>query len=88
MNEGSKPVQQPSIGRMVHYTPVDTLHEGEPEVWMAHITYVRGRTVNLVAFDRLGGQHPIHLVLQGEDGRAGEQCNVGKWCWPAFVPPK
>jgi hypothetical protein len=73
--------QQPSIGRVVHYTR--RAGHAEPAI----ITGVNADgTVSLHVF----GVHDdgrFHLVSFSEAPSATEAA-IGKWSWPVFVPPK
>lgn len=67
----------PSVGRIVHYYPLDTW--GEPGPWAAIITKVIDRhTVNLIAFTPIGSAFPEMNIAEGmaKDGTAGH------WMWP------
>ncbi len=87
MTTESKTVQPPSVGRAVHYTP-----DGYPEgVYLACViahVHDDGR-VNLGGWDALGAPlSPTPRGIEQTTAPAGSREAVGRWSWPAFVPPK
>jgi hypothetical protein len=91
--------QQPSIGRMVHYTTIREKNgEKIPTVNAATITavYEDGK-VGLVVFPAIvreavrdaGSGYALYLTeIEHTTEPAGTEEAFGKWSWPVFVPPK
>lgn len=80
--------QQPSIGRIVHYTNLgDRDGKFPPTIQAALITGVNeDGSVSLHIFYKTG-QFDLPAV-QFTSAAAGSEDARGKWTWPAFVPAK
>ncbi len=84
----SKPVQQPSVGRAVHFTPGGLGFEAGT---FFHATIAKinaDGTVNLGCLDLDGCAFPLQGVAYAAGAPAGSEEARNKWAWPSFVPPK
>lgn len=80
--------QQPSIGRVVHYTNLgDRDGKYPPTIQAAIITGLNDDgTVALHVFYKTGQFDLASCAFTEAD--AGSEDARGKWSWPKFVPPK
>lgn len=71
-------MQQVSVGRIVHYHPVDLDYRGKP--WAAIVSRVLDGPVDLLVIHPVRGPMVRLQVVEGTE--------PGQWSWPVYVKPE